>query len=55
MPFQSQAQRGYMYANHPELAKRWEAETPAGKLPERKTPTKQTKSMLSGGSRKVTK
>lgn len=24
-----------MYANHPEMAKRWEAETPAGPLPER--------------------
>jgi hypothetical protein len=24
MPFVSKAQRAYMYANHPEIAKRWE-------------------------------
>lgn len=34
MPFQSQAQRSFMYAKHPEIAKRWEKETPPGKLPE---------------------
>jgi hypothetical protein len=34
MPFKSQAQRGFMYAKHPEIAKRWEKETPEGKLPE---------------------
>lgn len=35
MPFESQAQRGYMYVHHPEIAKRFEAETPKGaKLPE---------------------
>lgn len=34
-PFQSQAQRGYMYVHHPEIAKEFEAETPKGKkLPE---------------------
>lgn len=34
MPFVSQAQRGFMYANHPEIAKEFEAHTPAGaKLP----------------------
>ncbi len=32
-PFVSQAQRGFMYLQHPEIAKRWEKETPAGKLP----------------------
>ena len=37
MPFKSQAQRKLMHAKHPEIAKRWEAETPATKLPERKT------------------
>lgn len=31
MPFQSQAQRGYLYANHPEVAKEFEAHTPKGK------------------------
>lgn len=37
MPFQSQAQRAWMYANKPEMAKRWEKETPKGKkLPKHK-------------------
>lgn len=31
MPFKSQAQRKMMYAKHPEIAKRWEKETPKGK------------------------
>ena len=31
MPFESESQRGYMYANHPELAKEFEAKTPKGK------------------------
>lgn len=36
MPFKSEAQRRYMYANHPELAREFEAETPKGaKLPEK--------------------
>ena len=33
-PFRSAAQRRFMYAKHPEIAKRWEKETPKGKLPE---------------------
>lgn len=32
MPFRSKAQRGYMYANHPDIAKRWEHETPKSGL-----------------------
>lgn len=28
MPFTSKAQRAWMYANKPEMAKRWEKETP---------------------------
>jgi hypothetical protein len=36
MPFKSEAQRRWMYANDPEMAKRWQAETPKGKrLPKR--------------------
>jgi len=36
MPFKSQAQRRYMYKNLPEIAERWEKETPKGKkLPTR--------------------
>lgn len=36
MPFKSQAQRRWMYANKPEMARQWESETPKSKsLPER--------------------
>jgi len=36
MPFKSTQQRRWMYATHPEMAKRWEKETPKGKhLPKR--------------------
>ncbi len=34
MPFRSQAQRAWMFANHPQMAARWQAVTPKGKLPE---------------------
>ena len=37
MPFRSKSQLGYMFANHPEIAKRWAKETPNIKsLPEKK-------------------
>jgi len=37
MPFVSKAQRRFLYARHPEIAKRWAKETPKGKkLPEHK-------------------
>ena len=37
MPFESQAQRRWMYANKPAMAKEWEAHTPKDKkLPARK-------------------
>jgi len=37
MPFASQAQRRWMYANEPEMAKKWEKHTPKGKkLPKKK-------------------
>lgn len=36
MPFRSQQQRKFLYSQHPEIAKRWEKETPKGrKLPKR--------------------
>jgi hypothetical protein len=36
MPFKSEAQRRWMYATHPKMAKKWEKHTPKGKkLPER--------------------
>jgi len=31
MPFKSQAQRKWMFANQPAMAKRWAKETPKGK------------------------
>jgi len=31
MPFKSQAQRKWMFANNPEMAERWAKETPNGK------------------------
>jgi len=34
MPFVSQSQRNFMYANHPDIAKEFESKTPKGeKLP----------------------
>lgn len=34
MPFKSKAQRSFLYAKHPAIAKRWAKETPKGaKLP----------------------
>jgi hypothetical protein len=34
MPIKSEAQRKWMWATHPDMAKQWEKETPAGPLPE---------------------
>lgn len=31
MPFKSQKQRAWMHSNKPEMAKKWEAETPKNK------------------------
>lgn len=37
MPFKSEAQRRFMYAKHPKIAKRWSKEYPnQGKLPKKK-------------------
>jgi hypothetical protein len=47
MPFKSQAQRRYLFAKHPEVAKEFAAATPKGKkLPEH---VKGGKKMLGGG------
>ena len=35
MPFRSQAQQRWMYANNPDMAKKWQEHTPKGKLPKR--------------------
>lgn len=41
MPFQSEAQRRFLYSQHPDIAARFQAETPAGrKLPQKKYTTK---------------
>ena len=41
MPFQSQAQRAFMYIHHPEIAKKWSKEYPnQGQLPMHKKKTK---------------
>jgi hypothetical protein len=43
MPFVSKAQKGWMYSNHPEMAKEWQEKTPKDKkLPAKikKKPTK---------------
>ena len=31
MPFKSQAQRGFMYSQHPKMAREFEEKTPKGK------------------------
>lgn len=48
MPFQSKAQRRFMYAKHPDMAAKWEAETPTGKrlpskLGKKRKPTKRSR------------
>ena len=48
MPFRSEAERRYMHANHPEIAARWEAETPETKLPERVGSTRGSKTSKDG-------
>jgi hypothetical protein len=49
MPFQSQAQRGYMFVHHPEIAKEFAAATPKGKkLPYHKKKSNPKKSAHTG-------
>ena len=47
MPFKSQAQRKWMYANMPEMAKEWEDETPVGRLPSRLNSKSTSKTKIS--------
>ena len=42
MPFKSEAQRKWMHANRPEMAKEWEKDTPSS-LPDRIKKTKKPK------------
>jgi hypothetical protein len=44
MPFKSQAQRKYLYANEPKVAAKFAKETPKGaKLPQKVKPSKSKK------------
>lgn len=44
MPYKSAAQRKYMHAKHPEIAKRWDKEYPDQKgLPKKKTSRESSK------------
>ncbi|HEY5588208.1 MAG TPA: hypothetical protein VIK86_04540 [Candidatus Paceibacterota bacterium] len=43
MPFKSQAQRKWMFANEPEMAERWAAETTKGKKLPKKIKIKKNK------------
>lgn len=52
MPFKSLAQRNFLYKNEPEIAKKWEEETPKDeKLPDRigKTRIQKAKDKLKKG------
>lgn len=43
MPFQSEAQRKFLYSNHPKVAKKFAAHTPKDKkLPSKKVKRKKT-------------
>jgi len=42
MPFRSEKQKRYLYAKHPEIAKRWQKET-GGKIAPKKKATKKKK------------
>lgn len=44
MPFKSEAQRRFMYSQHPKIAKKWEKKTEKKKLPERVSKKKKSKS-----------
>ena len=43
MPFKSEAQRKWMYANEPEMAKKWEEHTKNKNLPKRSKKKKKMK------------
>lgn len=46
MPYKSEAQRRYFYSQLPELAAKWEADTPKKKLPEKKAAPHKLKTYL---------
>lgn len=49
MPFKSQAQRRFMHARHPQMAEKWEEETPSGvRLPRKVASKKKSKRSKDG-------
>lgn len=52
MPFKSQKQRAWMFANDPAMAKEWEAHTPKGKQLPVRVKKKKTTKRKSYGKRK---
>ena len=53
MPFQSQAQRAYLFMHHPEVAHKWAAEYPnQGKLPMHKNPKQAVAEALASQKKK---
>ncbi|KKN30158.1 hypothetical protein LCGC14_0836720 [marine sediment metagenome] len=46
MPFKSKSQRKWMYANKPEMARKWEAETSDKNLPARVSKKKKLQEYL---------
>lgn len=49
-PFSSKAQRRFLYAKHPEIAKRWSREYPNQKeLPEKQSKKRVLKHHIKGG------
>ena len=56
MPFKSQAQRGYLYANNPKVAKEFQKATPKGKqLPKKLGKKKAHKARKARKARKAKK
>jgi hypothetical protein len=56
MPFESQAQRAYMYSQHPSIAKRWRKESgPQKDLPQYKAGSKAKANLAKGYRRKEAK
>jgi hypothetical protein len=52
MPFQSEAQRRFLFANHPEIAKKWAHEFPGKKkLPKHKRKKTRKMTHKRGGKR----
>ena len=53
MPFQSQAQRAYLFMHHPEIAHKWAHEYPnQGTLPMHKTPKQAVSEALASRNQK---